>query len=105
MNKPGIGVTPRRSIVGLRPESRQEERPPVPKLPIARAASGDFAIGERVRVESMGMEGTLRFVGEIAGKPGVWAGVELSGGFSGKGKNDGSVGEWVWSLKRALSHI
>ncbi|OBZ68152.1 Trans-L-3-hydroxyproline dehydratase [Grifola frondosa] len=27
----------------------------------------------------------------IDGKPGHWAGVELSGGFSGKGKNDGTV--------------
>lgn len=31
------------------------------------------------------------FLGEIEGKSGLFAGVELSGGFVGKGKNDGSV--------------
>jgi CAP-Gly domain-containing linker protein 1 len=49
-----------------------------------------FESGESVRIESLGYEGTLRFVGEIEGKPGLWAGVELTGGFAGKGKNDGS---------------
>lgn len=49
-------------------------------------------IGERVRMQAMGMEGTLRFLGETDFKAGVWAGIELEGGFSGKGKNDGSVG-------------
>ena len=71
-----------------RPESRQESRPTS-----VRGVVGAFGVGEKVRVDSMGMEGNLRFVGEIAGKPGAWAGVELSGGFTGKGKNDGSVGE------------
>jgi dynactin complex subunit len=30
-------------------------------------------------------------MGAIDGKSGMWAGVELSGGFSGKGKNNGTV--------------
>ena len=42
-------------------------------------------------MQAMGMEGTLRFVGETDFKAAVWAGVELEGGFAGKGKNDGSV--------------
>jgi CAP-Gly domain-containing linker protein 1 len=50
-----------------------------------------FDVGDNVRIESLGFEGTLRFLGAIDGKIGVWAGVELSGGFFGKGKNDGSV--------------
>ena len=56
-------------------------------------AGGPFEpeVGDGVRLESHGFEGVLRFVGEIEGKPGLWAGVELSGGFAGKGKNDGSV--------------
>lgn len=53
----------------------------------------DFSIGDNVRIESLGFEGLLRFLGEIEGKTGIWAGVELSGGFAGLGKNDGSVGE------------
>ena len=50
-----------------------------------------FDVGDKVRIESLGFEGTLRFQGEIEGKSGLFAGVELSGGFAGKGKNDGSV--------------
>ena len=50
-----------------------------------------FDIGDNVRIESLGFEGTLRFLGEIDGKSGLFAGVELSAGFAGKGKNDGSV--------------
>ncbi|TFK54395.1 hypothetical protein OE88DRAFT_1190754 [Heliocybe sulcata] len=57
----------------------------------APRASKSYSIGDNVRIESLGCEGTLRYVGEIDGKPGTWAGVELSGGFAGKGKNDGSV--------------
>jgi dynactin complex subunit len=48
-------------------------------------------VGDGVRIESLGFEGMLRFVGEIDGKEGLFAGIELSGGFTGKGKNDGSV--------------
>lgn len=54
-------------------------------------AGRTFEIGDDVRIESLGFEGTLRYLGEIQGKPGEWAGVELSGGFAGRGKNDGSV--------------
>ena len=54
-------------------------------------AGRTFEPGDDVRIESLGYEGTLRYLGEIAGKPGEWAGVELSGGFAGRGKNDGSV--------------
>ncbi|EFI28199.1 CAP-Gly domain-containing protein [Coprinopsis cinerea okayama7 len=50
-----------------------------------------FEVGDNVRIESLGFEGVLRYLGEIDGKPGQWAGVELGGGFAGKGKNDGSV--------------
>ncbi|WVR06658.1 hypothetical protein IAU60_003690 [Kwoniella sp. DSM 27419] len=48
-------------------------------------------VGEKVRINSMGYEGVLRFLGPTQFKEGVWAGVELEGGFAGKGKNDGSV--------------
>jgi CAP-Gly domain-containing linker protein 1 len=50
-----------------------------------------FDIDDNVRIESLGYEGTLRYIGGIEGKPGVWAGVELMGGFAGKGKNNGTV--------------
>ena len=51
-----------------------------------------FELGDNVRLESLGFEGILRYLGEIEGKPGAFAGVELSGGFAGRGKNDGSFG-------------
>ncbi|KAG6813321.1 hypothetical protein H0H92_012134 [Tricholoma furcatifolium] len=50
-----------------------------------------FEVGDNVRVESLGFEGTLRYLGPIEGKQGSWAGVQLSGGFAGKGKNNGAV--------------
>lgn len=41
-------------------------------------------------------------MGTIDGKPGLWAGVELSGGFAGKGKNNGSVAGSVVVLHASL---
>ncbi|KAK4704459.1 hypothetical protein P7C70_g1762, partial [Phenoliferia sp. Uapishka_3] len=50
-------------------------------------------IGDEVKMEVGGvaMEGTLRFLGEVEGKDGNWAGVELAKEWEGQGKNDGSV--------------
>lgn len=56
----------------------------------SRAGRG-FEVGDSVRIESLGFEGVLRYVGSIDGKDGLFAGVELSGGFAGMGKNNGSV--------------
>lgn len=50
---------------------------------------GSLYIGERVAVDSMGIVGTLRFLGEAEFKEGVWAGIQLD--IQGTGKNDGSV--------------
>ncbi|OCH93135.1 hypothetical protein OBBRIDRAFT_802140 [Obba rivulosa] len=75
------------SQVTIRPQSRQSDIS-------ARSASRTgraFEVGDFVRIASQGFEGTLRYIGRIEGKPGVWAGVELLAGFAGKGKNDGSV--------------
>ncbi|KAJ1931988.1 hypothetical protein FBU59_006523, partial [Linderina macrospora] len=47
-------------------------------------------VGEPVFIPSMSLSGTLRFLGTIDGKQGMWAGVELDE--QGKGKNDGSAG-------------
>lgn len=75
--------TPVSSKISSRPPSRQAE---------ISKPSRNFVVGDHVRIESLGFEGVLRYIGEIEGKSGLWAGVELSGGFSGKGKNNGSVG-------------
>ncbi|KAL4078456.1 hypothetical protein V8B97DRAFT_2021512 [Scleroderma yunnanense] len=71
-----------------RPPSRQSD---IFARSVSRTGNRSFDIGENVRIESLGYEGILKYLGEIDGKPGQWAGVELSGGFEGKGKNDGSV--------------
>ena len=72
-----------------RPASRQSD---IFARSTSRAGSRSFEVGDNVRIESFGFQGTLRYLGEIDGKPGHWAGVALSGGFVGKGKNDGTVG-------------
>ncbi|KAH0827787.1 hypothetical protein J3R83DRAFT_3405 [Lanmaoa asiatica] len=91
-------VTGRLSSVTSAPPSRAKTptaRPPSRQSDafsrsVSRAGR-TFEVGDNVRIESLGYEGTLRYVGEIDGKPGLWAGVELGGGFTGKGKNNGSV--------------
>ena len=50
-------------------------------------------IGERVAVDSMGIVGTLKFLGEAQFKEGCWAGIQLD--IVGSGKNDGSVKGYV----------
>lgn len=50
----------------------------------------DVAVGDVVDVPG-GMYGTVRFVGFVQGKKGVFAGVELSTEFASRGKNSGDV--------------
>lgn len=72
--------------------ARITSRPPSRHSDVVGKPKKAFEVGDNVRIESLGFEGTLRYLGEIDGKPGHWAGIELSGGFSGKGKNNGTVG-------------
>ncbi|RDX54967.1 hypothetical protein OH76DRAFT_1397294 [Lentinus brumalis] len=81
------GRTPSAKTQSTRPPSRTSD---VFARSASRAGRG-FEVGDNVRIESLGFEGVLRYFGEIDGKPGMWAGVELGGGFAGKGKNNGSV--------------
>jgi dynactin complex subunit len=37
------------------------------------------------------MYGTVKFIGNVRGKGGVFVGVELEGDLAGRGKNDGAV--------------
>jgi dynactin complex subunit len=50
----------------------------------------EIDVGDAVDVPG-GMHGTVKFVGSVRGKPGVFAGVELSSAFAARGKNDGDV--------------
>lgn len=77
-----------RSSVNSRSQSRQSDMRSSSRL---GNVSLVFNVGDHVRIESLDVDGILRFHGETEFKPGEWAGVELVGVFAGKGKNDGSV--------------
>lgn len=53
-------------------------------------AGGSVAVGDVVDVPG-NMQGTVRFVGSVQGKNGVFAGVELDEDFAVRGKNNGDV--------------
>ncbi|KAI9230744.1 MAG: hypothetical protein DHS80DRAFT_20987 [Piptocephalis tieghemiana] len=55
-----------------------------------RSTPVPYQVNERVRVETLSLEGTVRYLGPTHFKPGTWAGLELDE--EGTGKNDGSVG-------------
>ncbi|KAI9306592.1 hypothetical protein BJ944DRAFT_238618 [Cunninghamella echinulata] len=98
-------TSPRSSVTSPKPSGPRKrlsvKPPPIPiqHLPpqqqqqqqVASPISSEFnlRIGERVIVDSMGIVGTLRFLGSIHKKNGTWAGIELD--IPGTGKNDGSV--------------
>lgn len=68
----GLSRRTRPQTPSTRSVSRQSERRSSSRI------DGAFDIGDHVRIESLGFEGVLRFLGEIETKPGLWAGVELS---------------------------
>jgi hypothetical protein len=51
---------------------------------------GELDVGDAVDVPG-GMHGVVKFVGSVAGKKGIFAGVELAKEYASKGKNDGDV--------------
>jgi dynactin complex subunit len=51
---------------------------------------GDIEVGDLVDVPGH-MYGTVKFVGNVQGKKGTFAGVELSEEFASRGKNSGDV--------------
>lgn len=56
----------------------------------ARQSLTGIKVGDSVSVPG-DMNGTVRFVGEVRGKQGVFAGVELDEEWASKGKNNGAV--------------
>lgn len=55
-----------------------------------RNGNQNLEVGDLVDVPG-GMHGTIRFIGEVKGKKGFFAGVELSREWAARGKNDGDV--------------
>ena len=61
-----------------------------PYTPARGGGIDDLEIGELVDVPG-NMHGTVKFIGNVQGKKGIFAGVELSQEFAAKGKNNGDV--------------
>lgn len=57
---------------------------------LAAPGGGDVHVGDVVDVPG-NMQGTVRFVGAVQGKNGVFAGVELNPEYLARGKNSGDV--------------
>ncbi len=55
-----------------------------------KGTGSEFAFGDAVDVPG-NMSGTVRFIGSVAGKKGVFAGIELHPEFAARGKNSGDV--------------
>ncbi|KAI1312567.1 hypothetical protein F5Y03DRAFT_241085 [Xylaria venustula] len=77
------------------PAHKMPQIPPVPPMPPLTPGKGagpvdDFAVGDQVDVPG-NMVGTVRFVGSVAGRKGVFAGVELHSEYALRGKNSGDV--------------
>ncbi|KAI1418965.1 hypothetical protein F5Y12DRAFT_358542 [Xylaria sp. FL1777] len=75
--------------------------PPMPAMPPLTPGRGagladSFAVGDQVDVPG-NMVGTVRFVGTVAGRKGVFAGVELNSEYALRGKNSGDVDGYVRS--------
>lgn len=68
------------------------QRTPAASRNISGDAVGnkDLDIGDTVDVPG-GMHGTVKFIGEVQGKKGIFAGVELNKEWAARGKNDGDV--------------
>jgi hypothetical protein len=56
----------------------------------ASKSGGELEVGDLVNTPG-GMHGTVKFIGNVKNKQGVFVGVELEGDLTGRGKNDGAV--------------
>ncbi len=78
-----------KSITKARSRSFIGDQKRIITSPKPTVSTNKLYIGERVAVDSMGIVGTLKFLGEAQFKEGYWAGIQLD--IVGSGKNDGSV--------------
>ncbi|KAL8923620.1 MAG: hypothetical protein Q9208_004567 [Pyrenodesmia sp. 3 TL-2023] len=77
--------------IGSSPLTLVSKKPTMAINTSHKAISGDdLEVGDTVDVPG-GMHGTIKFIGEVKGKKGIFAGVELSREWAARGKNDGDV--------------
>ena len=55
-----------------------------------------FEIGDMVKLDGTGLTGVLRYMGQVHGREGHFAGLELTGSSYGHGKNDGTIDGWQY---------
>ena len=83
------------SEAGSSPITMYPSKPPTSRtVTDDRNGNQNLEVGDIVDVPGS-MHGTIRFIGEVKGKKGHFAGVELSKEFASRGKNDGDVDGWV----------
>ncbi|KAI0104781.1 hypothetical protein GGR51DRAFT_219567 [Nemania sp. FL0031] len=82
------------SVLNESPSARNNIPPVPPMPPLTPGKGANFAdglgIGDQVDVPG-NMVGTVRFIGSVAGRKGVFAGVELHSEYALRGKNSGDV--------------
>ncbi|KAK6843253.1 hypothetical protein PG987_004113 [Apiospora arundinis] len=74
----------------LHPPSSPRRMAPATPARGASAMDHDLVVGDAVDVPGS-MHGTVRFVGSVAGRKGIFAGVELHSDYAARGKNNGDV--------------
>ncbi|KAK7969841.1 Noc1p protein [Apiospora saccharicola] len=74
----------------LHPPSSPRRMAPATPAKGVGASDYDLAVGDAVDVPGS-MHGTVRFVGSVAGRKGIFAGVELHADYAARGKNNGDV--------------
>ena len=76
---------------GVNPTNMYSSRPAASRTASdAMNGNQNLEVGDMVDVPG-GMHGTIKFIGEVRGKKGTFAGVELSKEWAARGKNDGDV--------------
>lgn len=75
--------------IGSSPLANQRNMAPI--ITSHKGLTADsLTVGDPVDVPG-GMHGTIKFIGEVKGKKGIFAGVELSREWAARGKNNGDV--------------
>ncbi|KAK6434238.1 hypothetical protein LTR95_009576 [Oleoguttula sp. CCFEE 5521] len=95
LQRPSFGATTSGSSPSLRASITDGARRPSARNitgQITPASNGkmDLEVGDQVNVPGE-MYGTVKFIGSVRGKNGVFVGVELDADFAARGKNDGDV--------------
>ncbi len=85
----GYGLTPVKDE-GSSPFTMAPTTPAMNRILSDGTGDRDIDVGDLVDVPG-GMHGTVKFIGSVKGKKGVFAGVELSKEWAPRGKNDGDV--------------